>query len=111
MKNEVNSVEGDAVILTCSFSKIATAADDLYWYRQETGAPQFLIHLYGFHNLNKADPQNHRLSANLNGGKDHLNLMISSAEVTDSALYYCAVRPTVTGNTDTLYKNLTRRCQ
>ena len=35
-------------------------------------------------------------------------LEISAATVTDSALYYCAVEPKVTANTDSLYKNLTR---
>jgi hypothetical protein len=37
-----------------------------------------------------------------------VDLKISSADVTDSALYYCAMKTTVTENSDTLYKNLSR---
>ena len=108
MKNEVNSVEEEAVTLSYNYSKTADANDYLFWYRQETGKPpEFLVSITKFDSSTKISTLNNRLSANLNDGGKKLDLHISSAKVTDSALYYCAVRPTVTGSPDTLYKNLT----
>ena len=109
VKKEVNSVEGDTVSLTCNYSKTAVAGDYFYWYRQDIGKPpQFLLYIPVIGDVFKTDPLNNRSSANLNEGKNHLNLSISSAEVTDSALYYCALRPTVTETPGTLHKNLPR---
>uniref|UniRef100_A0A674BDL6 Immunoglobulin V-set domain-containing protein n=1 Tax=Salmo trutta TaxID=8032 RepID=A0A674BDL6_SALTR len=84
-------------------------ADSLLWYRQYSGSG--LQFLYLVTTINKpyelrADPQDFRLSVTQNKERTCVDLEISSAEVTDSAMYYCALRPTVTGNTDTLYKNL-----
>ncbi len=46
-----------------------------------------------------------RFSGKLNKEKTHTYLEISSAKVKDSATYYCALEPTVTGKHTTLYKN------
>ncbi|CAB1326140.1 unnamed protein product [Coregonus sp. 'balchen'] len=49
-----------------------------------------------------ADPPYPRLSVNVDKVAERVDLKISSAEVTDSAMYYCVLRPTMTGNPDTL---------
>uniref|UniRef100_A0A4W4EDI9 Ig-like domain-containing protein n=1 Tax=Electrophorus electricus TaxID=8005 RepID=A0A4W4EDI9_ELEEL len=89
--------EGDPVTLSCSFSTIG--GDYLQWYRQyPSSRPEFLL----FNN----DPILSRITAEVIKAKDesHVNLTISSAAVSDSALYYCAMEPTVTENPATLYK-------
>uniref|UniRef100_A0AAY5L1X2 Ig-like domain-containing protein n=1 Tax=Esox lucius TaxID=8010 RepID=A0AAY5L1X2_ESOLU len=76
-QHEVYVDEGNNVHLSCNY----TSANSLLWYKQSPGsAPQYLMIILE---------------------KTQVDLYISSAEVTDSALYYCALRPTVTGNPET----------
>uniref|UniRef100_A0AAY5ER26 Immunoglobulin V-set domain-containing protein n=1 Tax=Electrophorus electricus TaxID=8005 RepID=A0AAY5ER26_ELEEL len=89
--------EGDPVTLSCSFSMIG--GDYLPWYRQyPSSRPEFLL----FNN----DPILSRITAEVIKAKDEMDLLISSAAVSDSALYYSALEPTVTGIPLSLYKNL-----
>uniref|UniRef100_A0A3B5QTQ1 Ig-like domain-containing protein n=1 Tax=Xiphophorus maculatus TaxID=8083 RepID=A0A3B5QTQ1_XIPMA len=99
------SSEGSSVTLTCSYSKAAVYNDYIFWYRQYPGKPpDFLISHSG--TGEKLQDPAPGFSFNINADKTQKDLLISSAAVTDSAVYYCAVKPTVTGNTRTLYKNL-----
>uniref|UniRef100_A0A3P8SNM5 Ig-like domain-containing protein n=1 Tax=Amphiprion percula TaxID=161767 RepID=A0A3P8SNM5_AMPPE len=101
MKDEESSLEGSTVTLTYKYSQ-DVSNDYFFWYRQHSGKPpEFLIYHYGTQNETKAG-----LSAAVSDDKKQIRMKISSAAVSDSAVYYCAVRPTVTGNNKTLYKNL-----
>ncbi|KAL1280606.1 hypothetical protein QQF64_015206, partial [Cirrhinus molitorella] len=95
--------EGSNVTLSCSYS----SADYLYWYRQyPRSAPECLVLIFDGATNTKVSDVDPRFSVKLtNGNKKHVDLKISSAAVSDSALYYCALRPTVTGNTLVHYKN------
>ncbi|KAM3604124.1 uncharacterized protein V6R79_019233 [Siganus canaliculatus] len=99
VQTEVSSLEGDSVTLSYTL----TSDDYFFWYRQYPGKPpEFLIsHLAKGDTLTEGIPV---LKIKVEGNQ--INANISSAAVSDSAVYYCAVRPTVTGNTKTLYKNL-----
>uniref|UniRef100_A0A8C1LLI8 Ig-like domain-containing protein n=1 Tax=Cyprinus carpio TaxID=7962 RepID=A0A8C1LLI8_CYPCA len=97
--------EGLSVTLSCNFS--ASGSNDyLHWYRQYgRSKPEFLVLTHSKAKqaeVSKIDP---RFSVNI-PKSEHVDLKISSAAVSDSALYYCALAPTVTGNTSALYKNL-----
>ncbi|KAK2900783.1 hypothetical protein Q8A67_008898 [Cirrhinus molitorella] len=104
-KTELFAEEGSNVTLSCSYS----SANDLYWYRQyHRSAPEFIVLIFDGATNTKKSNVDPRFSVKLtNGNKKHVDLIISSAAVSDSALYYCALRPTVTGNTRTQYKYLT----
>uniref|UniRef100_A0A8C7HJR6 Ig-like domain-containing protein n=1 Tax=Oncorhynchus kisutch TaxID=8019 RepID=A0A8C7HJR6_ONCKI len=89
--------ERDRVTLSCNYS----SGNTLQWYRQYPQSAPLLLVLE--HMLAKTPGflLNHDKKAK------RVDLEISSAQETDSALYYCALQPTVTGNPETLYKNLT----
>ncbi|XP_067463158.1 uncharacterized protein, partial [Thunnus thynnus] len=95
VNNEENSLEGSTVTLSYTYSKEADSYDYFFWYRQYPGKPpEFLISHYGTGNpLSAAVP---RLSFKVSEDKTQMDLQISSAAVSDSAVYYCALQPTVT---------------
>ncbi|CAI5677023.1 unnamed protein product [Oreochromis niloticus] len=107
VKDEESTLEGNTLTLSYIYPKISPG-NDFFWYQQYAGKPpEFLIYISGMNISRKSEflKSAARFSTKLSG-KNRLDLQISSAAVTDSAVYYCAVRPTVTGNTKTLYKNL-----
>ncbi|KAI4873264.1 hypothetical protein NFI96_029967, partial [Prochilodus magdalenae] len=75
----------------------------LHWYRQYPGSrPEFLLltpESGGYVTKARMSIKVHKEE------KKKVDLEISSAAVSDSVLYYCALQPTVTGNPDTLYRN------
>ncbi|CDQ81828.1 unnamed protein product [Oncorhynchus mykiss] len=100
-------LEGSRVKISCNYT---VKSDSLLWYRQYSGSGlQFLYLVTTTNNPYdvRGDPQDFRLTVTQNKERTRVDLEISSVEETDSALYYCALRPTVTGNPDTLYNNLT----
>ncbi|KAL1280571.1 hypothetical protein QQF64_015171 [Cirrhinus molitorella] len=108
VQTEVFGTEGDNITLSFNYS----SAISLQWYRQyRNSAPEYLLiilHATGkVSQKSKLVDQDPRFSGKLNEKKTHVILQISSAKVTDSAMYYCALTPTVTGKHYTPYKNLT----
>ena len=98
---EEHVAEGGNIKLYCRYEG---AIYNIQWYRQyQRSRPEFLLYITEDGSVYPSDSD---FSAHINSKVKRVDLQISSAAVTDSAVYYCAVRPTVTGNTKTLYKNL-----
>uniref|UniRef100_A0A3Q0SKR0 Ig-like domain-containing protein n=1 Tax=Amphilophus citrinellus TaxID=61819 RepID=A0A3Q0SKR0_AMPCI len=71
----------DAVTLSCKYSGLVQA---LFWYQQKSSSPpQFLIADYS--------EKTERLTFKKDQENSEFHLEISSAAVTDSAVYYCAL--------------------
>uniref|UniRef100_A0A8K9USY8 Ig-like domain-containing protein n=1 Tax=Oncorhynchus mykiss TaxID=8022 RepID=A0A8K9USY8_ONCMY len=105
VKPEVNALQGTDITLSCNYKG---KVNNLQWYRQYPGSrPECLLWILQtskyVQNTSITTP---RHTGRLNEEKTRVDLMISSVELEDSALYHCALQPTVTGNPDTLYKNL-----
>ncbi|KAK7159413.1 hypothetical protein R3I94_005669 [Phoxinus phoxinus] len=98
---EKHALEGEKTTLSCNYS--GSNINSFQWYRQSSNsAPEFLLQV--FESL--GPQQKDHYVAKVRKDEKQLNLEISKTEIADSAIYYCALVPTVTGNPSTLYKNL-----
>ena len=99
-KTEERVAEGGNIKLTCKYEG---SINNIQWYRQyQRSRPEFLLYIT---EAGYIHPTVSEFSAHINKIEKRVDLQISSAAVTDSALFYCAVRPTVTANPQSLYKN------
>uniref|UniRef100_A0AAZ1XSL1 Ig-like domain-containing protein n=1 Tax=Oreochromis aureus TaxID=47969 RepID=A0AAZ1XSL1_OREAU len=106
-QGDVIAAEGDTVTLGCRYETTASYSY-LFWYKQELNDfPKYVLQRGTTGTADNAQefPKD-RFDAELN--KKSVPLKIQKLQLSDSAVYYCALQPTVTGNTKTLYKNLWR---
>uniref|UniRef100_A0A4W4ENH2 Ig-like domain-containing protein n=1 Tax=Electrophorus electricus TaxID=8005 RepID=A0A4W4ENH2_ELEEL len=96
LSSAVSFKEDQTVSLSCNYSYTVNM-NNLQWYRQYSNSePQFIV-LVAEYRQNQTADSDPRLSAHLHTSVKRVDLLISSAAVSDSALYYCALQPTVTG--------------
>uniref|UniRef100_A0AAR2LZG5 T-cell receptor alpha/delta variable 14.0 n=1 Tax=Pygocentrus nattereri TaxID=42514 RepID=A0AAR2LZG5_PYGNA len=100
LKETFQVSEGDSVSLSCSYS--SSNVYNILWYRQYPSSKLDFL-LYIFESGDLSDPLPPGFSARIEN--ERVDLLISSAKLSDSALYYCALRPTVTRSPASLYKN------
>ncbi|ROI53034.1 Alpha-mannosidase 2 [Anabarilius grahami] len=88
--------EHDVVTLHCTYST-SDQYPYLYWYQQKTnGFPVYMLHKLSTGSSSSEKEFEERFHADLNKSSSSVPLMIQDVCVSDSAVYYCALKPTET---------------
>uniref|UniRef100_A0A8C9ZMF4 Ig-like domain-containing protein n=1 Tax=Sander lucioperca TaxID=283035 RepID=A0A8C9ZMF4_SANLU len=91
---DVITTEGETVTLDCTFE--TTGSPTLFWYKQEVNDyPKYMLKCFSKTADKSPEFQNDRFDAKIN--KTSVPLKFQKLQLSDSAVYYCALRPKVTG--------------
>ncbi|TWW73220.1 hypothetical protein D4764_15G0006140 [Takifugu flavidus] len=93
----------DSAVYYCALRPTVTEAAEnhrhipnLFWYKQDgTSRPQFILSKFTFGQGKTEDEFKERFSSTLNPTMKSAPLKIQELQLSDSAVYYCALRPTV----------------
>uniref|UniRef100_A0A669CS77 Ig-like domain-containing protein n=1 Tax=Oreochromis niloticus TaxID=8128 RepID=A0A669CS77_ORENI len=106
-KGEETAAAGGTVTLHCLYNSSSSSGNYLFWYKQDgNNSPKFILSRLSGDQGETAAEFKERFSSTLDSSIRSAPLKIQKLQLSDSAVYYCALQPTVTGNTKTLYKNL-----
>uniref|UniRef100_A0A671KA44 Ig-like domain-containing protein n=1 Tax=Sinocyclocheilus anshuiensis TaxID=1608454 RepID=A0A671KA44_9TELE len=102
---EMTANEADRVTLMCNYTTKATNTDAyLFWYKQLSNkSPAFILNKYPFSEGTTEPDFKKRFSATLDTTSKTVPLMIKNLRVSDSAVYYCALRPTLYKNSNSFF--------
>uniref|UniRef100_A0AAY4AF24 Ig-like domain-containing protein n=1 Tax=Denticeps clupeoides TaxID=299321 RepID=A0AAY4AF24_9TELE len=94
--------EGGLVTLSCNYIT-SDPSPYLFWYIQRTNdIPRFILRRERYGSGENGTEFHERFYSKLNFSANSVPLTIQNLQVSDSAVYYCALRPTVTPAHSTL---------
>uniref|UniRef100_A0A6Q2YIR8 Ig-like domain-containing protein n=1 Tax=Esox lucius TaxID=8010 RepID=A0A6Q2YIR8_ESOLU len=104
---DVITTEGEQVTLGCTFDT-QDGGPYLFWYKQGSNDhPKYMLMRPKYGTGDNAAGFKDRFHADLDTKTNSIPLRIQGLQMSDSAVYYCALRPTVTtGYTDTVQKHI-----
>uniref|UniRef100_A0A4W3GSY4 Ig-like domain-containing protein n=1 Tax=Callorhinchus milii TaxID=7868 RepID=A0A4W3GSY4_CALMI len=89
----VTGNDGGSVAMECHYDT-SLSVYYLHWYReQQETQPQYVLQKYSSGSTYKADFASKRFSIELQTSTKFTSLTISLLELSDSAVYYCALQP------------------
>uniref|UniRef100_A0A8C2I6Z8 Ig-like domain-containing protein n=1 Tax=Cyprinus carpio TaxID=7962 RepID=A0A8C2I6Z8_CYPCA len=94
--------KGDPVTLHCNYSTSATNVY-IYWYKQlPNRSPTFMLSVFSF-GTGTTEEFKKSFNASLNTQTKSVPLTIKNLRVSDSAVYYCALKPTPYKNSNSFF--------
>ena len=96
MAGDDTAIEGETMTLNCTF-ETTDRSPYLFWYKyEERKYPEYMLKSQVFSEGENAEEFEGRFDAHLNVDRKTVPLRIWNVQLSDSAVYYCALRPRVT---------------
>uniref|UniRef100_A0A3B3Q4R1 Ig-like domain-containing protein n=1 Tax=Paramormyrops kingsleyae TaxID=1676925 RepID=A0A3B3Q4R1_9TELE len=91
-RRNVSVEEGGSVILDCAYASVNTNPD-LFWYIQYPNeAPKYMLRRGNYGEVDTAPEYKEKFNANLDKTAMTVPLTVQNVQLSDSAVYYCALR-------------------
>uniref|UniRef100_A0A8C4DK73 Ig-like domain-containing protein n=1 Tax=Dicentrarchus labrax TaxID=13489 RepID=A0A8C4DK73_DICLA len=90
-KGDVTATEGEEVTLDCQYNS-SSSNDYLFWYKQDgNNSPKFILSRFKIGTGKTEDVFRERFSSTLDSTSRSVPLKIQKLQLSDSAVYYCAL--------------------